>query len=357
MITRAFWRGRRVLLTGHTGFKGAWACAMLHRLGADVTGYSLDPPTTPSLFAMARIGDVVRDLRGDVRDFESLSRAMREARPDIVIHMAAQSLVRESYATPVETWATNVMGSVHVLEAARLASARVVVMVATDKCYENDGAGGAFIECDPLGGRDPYSGSKAASEIAVASWRDTFLRDAGVAVCSARAGNVIGGGDFAADRIVPDAVRAFQSGAALEVRSPRAVRPWQHVLEPLAGYLALAERAFDEPSFAGAWNFGPGRESEQDVETLVTQACAIWGEGASWRRDARAHPHEAPILRLDATKARERLDWSCRLSFRETLQWSFGFYRECARGDAAALMQSQIDAYLQRAEATACASC
>jgi CDP-glucose 4,6-dehydratase len=330
---------------------------MLNALGAEVTGFALDPPTTPSLFEMAKIGERMNDIRGDVRDAAHVAQAMRDASPDIVIHMAAQSLVRASYAQPVETYAINVMGSVHVLEAARKAGARAVIMVATDKCYENNGEGRAFVESDPLGGHDPYSSSKAAAEIAVASWRESFLRAAGVNVCSVRAGNVIGGGDYAADRIVPDAVRAFTNGDPLEVRNPLAVRPWQHVLEPLAGYVALAERAAHEEVYAGPWNFGPGTENEQDVATLAREACAIWGAGADWRRDTGGHFYEAPVLRLDARKARAGLGWECRLGFRETLEWTIKFYRDCAQGaDPAALMQAQIETYLAIVEAGECAS-
>jgi CDP-glucose 4,6-dehydratase len=357
VISEDFWRGRRVFLTGHTGFKGAWACAMLNALGAEVTGFALDPPTTPSLFEMAKISARVTDIRGDVRDAAHVAQAMRDASPDIVIHMAAQSLVRASYAQPLETYAVNVMGSVHVLDAARKAGARAVIMVATDKCYENSGEGRAFVETDPLGGHDPYSSSKAAAEIAVASWRESYLREARVNACSVRAGNVIGGGDYATDRIVPDAVRAFMSGLPLEVRNPLAVRPWQHVLEPLAGYIALAERAAHEEVYAGAWNFGPGAANEQDVATLAREACAIWGAGADWRRDTGAHPHEAPVLRLDAGKARAGLGWECRLDFRETLEWTIKFYRDCAQGaDPAALMQAQIETYLAIVESGECAS-
>ncbi|MDB5544099.1 MAG: CDP-glucose 4,6-dehydratase [Hyphomicrobiales bacterium] len=357
MISAEFWRGRRVFLTGHTGFKGAWACAMLNTLGAEVTGFALDPPTTPSLFEMAKIGARITDIRGDVRDTAHVGQAMRDSSPDIVIHMAAQSLVRASYAQPLETYAVNVMGSVNVLDAARKAGAGAVIMVATDKCYENNGEGRAFVEIDPLGGHDPYSSSKAAAEIAVASWRESFLRAVGVNVCSARAGNVIGGGDYATDRIIPDAVRAFTSGVPLEVRSPLAVRPWQHVLEPLAGSLALAERAALDATYAGAWNFGPGAENEQDVATLAREACAIWGAGADWRRDSGGHSYEAPVLRLDAGKARAGLGWECRLGFRETLEWTLKFYRDCAQGaDPAALMQTQIETYFAIVESGECAS-
>ncbi|MDB5642136.1 MAG: putative CDP-D-glucose-4,6-dehydratase [Hyphomicrobiales bacterium] len=357
MISPDFWRGRRVFLTGHTGFKGTWACALLAHLGADVTGFALDPPTSPALFDMANMGSRVRDLRGDVCDAADLAGAMSKASPDIVIHMAAQSLVRASYAAPVETWRVNVMGTLNVLEAARACTPRAVIVVTTDKVYDQRGAGRPFREDDPLGGHDPYASSKTAAEIATASWRDSFLAPS-ITVASARAGNVIGGGDYAANRIVPDAIRAFQAGEMLEVRNPSAIRPWQHVLEPLAGYLALAERACHDPAYAGAWNFGPGAAHEQDVATLVHEACALWGAGAGWRRDPHTqHAHEAPELRLDAGKARERMAWTCQLGFRETIEWTIGFYRDVARGaDAGALMQAQIATYLERVEASECAS-
>ena len=356
MIARDFWRGRRVFLTGHTGFKGAWACALLNHLGAEVTGYALDPPTQPSLFDMARLGARVRDIRGDICDTIAVREAMRESDADVVIHMAAQSLVRASYADPAETWRVNVMGTVNVLEAARAIAPRCVLVVTTDKVYDQRGEDRPFREDDPLGGCDPYSSSKAAAEIASASWWGTYLAQP-VVVASVRAGNVIGGGDYARDRIVPDAVRAFSASVPLDLRYPSAIRPWQHVLEPLAGYLALAERACFDTAYGGPWNFGPGADHEQDVATLAREAGTIWGAGAFWRRDPnRMHYHEAPVLRLDASKARARLGWSCRLGFRETIDWTIGFYREVAAGsDPALLMQAQIGAYLERVGAPACA--
>lgn len=351
VISRAFWRGRRVLLTGHTGFKGAWACAMLDALGANVTGFALDPPTQPALFDTARIGARVTDLRGDICDVDALQDAMRDCEADIILHMAAQSLVRASYAAPVETWRVNVMGTLNVLEAARAFAPRVVIVVTTDKVYDQRGARRPFREDDPLGGHDPYSSSKAAAEIATASWRGSYLANA-VAVASARAGNVIGGGDHAQDRIFPDAMRAFSSGERLRVRAPQAIRPWQHVLEPLAGYLALAEKAAAQSSFSCAWNFGPGAEHERTVAELLAQASVALGADLPWDKHVGLNPVEAAVLTLDAGKAERELGWRCRLDFADTVGWSVDFYRAVAEGaDPAALMDRQVADYLARVEA------
>lgn len=359
MIDAAFWRGRRVFLTGHTGFKGAWLSAMLSHLGAETTGFSLDPPTRPALFDDAGLAAGLRDLRGDIRDATALAEAMRAASPEIVLHMAAQSLVKEGYAQPLATYAANVMGTAHVLDAARAcANVRAIVVVTTDKCYENRERGAAFRESDALGGHDPYSSSKACAELVAASWRASFLAERGIGVASARAGNVIGGGDHARDRIVPDAMRAFAAGEDLLVRSPRAVRPWQHVLEPLTGYLMLAERCAAEPSrFSSAFNFGPGEDHERCVEDLLDRVIARWGGGARWIRDPRAHPHEAGLLRLDAAKARDALGWSCRLDFNETIAWTVDFYRAAAQsGQAGAILRAQVGAWFARIGQAACAS-
>ncbi|MCW2314979.1 CDP-glucose 4,6-dehydratase [Rhodoblastus acidophilus] len=348
VIDAAFWRRRRVFVTGHTGFKGAWLALMLARLNAETTGYALNPPTDPSLFDLLAVCDTLEDRRGDVNDLENLRRAMVAADPEIVIHMAAQPLVRAGYAEPVATFQTNVMGVVNVLEAARACkSLKAVVNVTTDKCYDNREAPWGYRETDRLGGRDPYSASKACAELVTASYRASFF-DHGATLATARAGNVIGGGDFAADRIVPDAVRAFTAGRALEVRAPKAVRPWQHVLEPLSGYLMLAEQAARQgEAFADGWNFGPGAESEQDVETLLTRFMAAWGPEARWLPDRSAHPHEAGVLRLDASKAREKLGWTPLLSFDETVEWTARWYRAHAAGaDLRALTFDQLDAYL-----------
>ena len=352
VIDSSFWRGRRVFLTGHTGFKGSWLSLMLSRLDARTTGYALAPPTDPALFDILQVADVIEDRRGDVDDLDALRSAMVEADPEIVIHMAAQPLVKLGYADPVLTYRTNVMGVVHVLEAARVCdSVKVVLNVTTDKCYDNRDWIWGYRETDALGGRDPYSNSKACAELVTAAYRASFFGE-GVAVATARAGNVVGGGDFAADRILPDAVRAFTEGRPLDVRFPKAVRPWQHVLEPLSGYLMLAEQAFRHgPDFADSWNFGPGADSERDVEALLTKFIAAWDQGESrgarWTPDRAAHKHEANLLRLDTTKAREKLGWRPRLGFDEMVDWTARWYRAHARGAyMRALTFEQIDAFL-----------
>lgn len=351
----AFWLDRRIFLTGHTGFKGSWLSLMLSQLGARAVGYALAPPTSPSLFDIAAVGDCIEDRRGDIADLAALEAAMIAAEPEIVIHMAAQPLVREGYADPVATYRTNVMGSVNVLQAVRSTpSVKVALIVTTDKCYEDNDGAGAYRETDRLGGADPYSSSKACAEIVTSAYRTSFLAERGVIVATARAGNVIGGGDFAADRIVPDAVRAFTAGCNLEVRFPRAIRPWMHVLESLSGYLTLAERAFSQGAdFADAWNFSPGGETQRDVQTLLQRFIQAWGDGAHWTPDRKPQRREAAILRLDATKARDRLGWRPLLGFEEMVDWTAEWYRAHMRGaDMRALTLQQIDAY-RRAQATA----
>ncbi|WP_244594149.1 CDP-glucose 4,6-dehydratase [Rhodoblastus sphagnicola] len=348
VIDSGFWRRKRVFVTGHTGFKGAWLSLMLARLNAETTGYALAPPTDPSLFDLLSVGDTLEDVRGDVNDLDRLRRVMIAADPEIVIHMAAQPLVKSGYADPVATFQTNVMGSVNVLEAARACpNLQALVNVTTDKCYDNREWLRGYRETDPLGGRDPYSNSKACAELVTASYRASFFAQ-GATIATARAGNVIGGGDFADNRILPDAVRAFAAGRPLDVRAPKAVRPWQHVLEPLSGYLMLAEQAARHgEAFADGWNFGPGPDSERDVEALITRFIAAWGPGARWTPDRAAHPHEAGLLRLDASKAREKLDWRPLLSFDEAVDWTARWYRAHATGaDVRGKTFDQIDAYL-----------
>jgi CDP-glucose 4,6-dehydratase len=354
VISSAFWLDKRVFVTGHTGFKGSWLALMLSRLNARAYGFALEPPTTPNLFTIAGVDAFIDDRRGDVRDLDDLKRAMDAAAPEIVIHMAAQPLVRESYADPVGTYATNVMGTVNVLEAARsVASVRLVLVITTDKCYENRDWVWGYRETDALGGHDPYSNSKACAELVTGAYRDSFFKaNESVRVLSARAGNVIGGGDFAVDRIVPDAVRAFMARRPLQVRSPNAVRPWQHVLEPLAGYLLLIEAAMTAPAekrgaFEGGFNFGPGPGSEQSVEKLLANFISAWGFDAQWERDGADHPHEARILRLDTAKARETLGWEPLLDFEQTTQWTAQWYRALAeRADMPETTLKQIDRYL-----------
>jgi CDP-glucose 4,6-dehydratase len=310
-LTSEFWRGKRVFLTGHTGFKGGWLSLWLQSLGAELLGFALAPPTRPNLFEIARVADGMSSVIGDIRSLETLSRAMRSFRPEIVIHMAAQSLVRQSYIEPVQTYATNVMGTVHVLEAIRQAgTVRCVVNVTSDKCYENREWEWGYRETEPMGGYDPYSNSKGCSELITSSYRRSFFRGSGVALASGRAGNVIGGGDWAPDRLVPDILRAFERKEPVVIRNPHSIRPWQHVLEPLSGYLTLVERLWrDGESIAEGWNFGPQEDDARPVIWIVERMAHTWGAGASWRLDAGEHPHEAHHLKLDTSKARNRLSW------------------------------------------------
>ncbi len=314
-----FWRDKRVFLTGHTGFKGAWLAVWLDSLGARVTGYALKPPTKPSIFELCRLDRRIKSNIGDVRDAAKLKKAMLAAKPEIVIHMAAQPLVRLSYKEPAETYETNVMGVVNLLEAARACKGiKAIVNVTTDKCYENREHNRAFREDEPMGGYDPYSSSKGCSELVTAAYRNSFFnpkdyKKHGVALASARAGNVIGGGDWAADRLIPDIIRAGLRGEKVRIRNPRAIRPWQHVLEPLSGYLRLAEKLYKHgPKYAGAWNFGPGAGDARDVEWIAKRMFAAWPEAPGYVIDKGPHPHEAHYLRLDSAKARRELGWQPR---------------------------------------------
>lgn len=349
-LSGTFWQGRRVLLTGHTGFKGAWLSLWLQQLGADLIGYSLAPASTPSLFEDAGVASGMTHVHGDVRDLDALTACMRAHRPEVVIHMAAQALVRASFADPVGTFSTNVMGTVNLLESVRRTEGvRAVVNVTTDKCYENHEWMWGYREADRLGGFDPYSNSKACSELATDSYRNSFFpparyADHGVAVATARAGNVIGGGDWAQDRLVPDAMRAWLEGREVSIRNPLATRPWQHVLEPLSGYLTLAERLVTEgPAFAEAWNFGPAEDDARPVSAVLDMMQQAWGAGASWRLDGSVQPHEATSLRLDCAKARQRLRWRPRWSLDAGLAATVAWYRAFSRGECArTLVQAQI---------------
>jgi CDP-glucose 4,6-dehydratase len=361
MTLRETYAGRSVFVTGHTGFKGAWLAEWLRTLGADVTGYAQDPPTQPNLFDAVALGERMRHVVADVRHRDRLAAEVQAAQPAVIFHLAAQAVVRRAYAEPRETFETNVMGTVNVLEAARACpSVRAVVIVTSDKCYQNHESGDAFRETDPMGGRDPYSASKGCAELVTAAYRESFFADdaraATAAVASVRAGNVIGGGDWAADRIIPDCVRALAAGEPIVVRNPDAVRPWQHVLEPLSGYLWLAALMLrDGPRYQGAWNFGPtDGDGARSVRWVVERFLEEWGSG-SWvtPADAGPQPHEAHALRLDSAKAHEQLDWSpawdAQTAVRQTASW----YREYYRAPAAArdLVGRQLQAYENDARA------
>lgn len=356
----AFWSGKRVFLTGHTGFKGSWLALWLQQLGAHVTGYALDAPTNPSLFEAARVGAGMHSLYGDVRDLGALLRAMRVAQPEIVIHMAAQSLVRLSYETPVETYATNVMGTVHLLEAVRQTpGVKAVVNITTDKCYENREWAWGYRENEPMGGFDPYSNSKGCSELVSAAYRSSYFNPThyaqhGIALATARAGNVIGGGDWAKDRLVPDILASFEAGKQVPIRNPHATRPWQHVLEPLRGYLTLAEHLYtDGPTFAEGWNFGPHGDDAEPVEWIVKELAQRWGQGASWKVDAGEHPHEASYLKLDISKAAQRLHWHPAMRLDQALGLIVDWARAKQSGaDMHTVTLAQIAAYQTQTLAT-----
>lgn len=347
MLDPSFWRGRRVFVTGHTGFKGGWLVLWLADMGAVVTGYSLAPETSPNLFTVAGVADRCTSLVGDVRDLPRLVEAMAACRPEVVLHLAAQPLVRRSYREPVETYATNVMGTVHCLEAARrVADVRAVVVVTSDKCYENRNWVWAYRETEPMGGHDPYSNSKGCSELVVSAFRDSFFGPASTCrLGSGRAGNVIGGGDWSEDRLIPDMVRSFGAARSVEIRSPRSTRPWQHVLEPLHGYLRLAEALCGETGarFAEGWNFGPEDGDCKPVSYIVERLVTRWGDGAAWHLASAPQPHEAHLLKVDASKARAHLGWAPLLRLDEALDWTVEWYRAAAAGaDMAALCREQI---------------
>ena len=351
-VSPQFWTQKRVLITGHTGFKGAWLALWLRRLGASVVGYALAPPTRPSLYDLAGVSEIVRSIQGDVRDSGRLNAAVHEAQPEIVFHLAAQSLVRSSYLDPVGTFSTNVMGTVQLLEACRTAPAvRAVVVVTSDKCYEENAAHQPRRESDPLGGHDPYAASKACAEIATSAYRHSFLGAAGsrVAVASARSGNVIGGGDWAADRLMTDLTGAFSTGRQPRLRNPRATRPWQHVLDPLSGYLMLAERLHAEGQrYAEAWNFGPAPDSTADVQAVADRVARLWGPGVAWVLDAEPQPREALALALDAEKAQQRLGWRPQLDLDTALAWTVSWYKSWHQGgDARQLADRQIGRFME----------
>lgn len=348
-MNQEFWQAKRVYLTGHTGFKGSWLALWLQSMGAKVHGYSLDPPTVPNLFQIARVQTgMATDTVGDIRDAELLASAIQAAQPEIIIHMAAQPLVRHSYVEPVETYAINVMGTVNLLEAVRtISSVRSVVIVTSDKCYENTGKTSGYDESKPLGGHDPYSSSKACVEILTAAWRRSFFSDSELALATARAGNAVGGGDWATDRLVPDILNAISNDQALQIRSPEAVRPWQHVLEPLSGYLKLAESLYTNGNtHAEAWNFGPAQDDIHSVGWIVERIVAA-SPGAEWRHQQQPQPHEAQYLTVDSSKARSELGWAPRWRLETALEKISEWHRAWLDGnDMREVTLAQITEYL-----------
>lgn len=353
MLNRSFWKGRRVLLTGHTGFKGSWLSLWLDALGAKVTGYALGPPTQPNLFEQLGVASTIRSIRADIRDFPRLKSAIAECSPQVVIHMAAQSVVRRGYADPIETYSSNVMGTVNVLEALRqLRQPCAVVNVTSDKCYENREWVWGYRENEPMGGRDPYSNSKGCAELVTTAYRESFfspdsIEQHGIALASARAGNAIGGGDWTSDQLIPDIMRAFLAGRPCLIRNPSAFRPWQFVLEPLRGYLMLAERLTgDGPRFASGWNFGPVDADAKPVSWIADELARSWGNRSSWNKDPADHPREAHALKLDASKAGICLDWHPVLPLQQALEWIVEWYRAYQLGhDLERLTRSQIERY------------
>jgi CDP-glucose 4,6-dehydratase len=334
-VSPEFWRSQRVLVTGHTGFKGGWLTVWLLGLGAEVTGLALAPDASPNMFEALALAKRVRHHVVDVRDRSAVARVIDASAPTILFHLAAQPLVRRSYVQPVETYETNVLGTINVLDAARSCqSLRAVVCVTSDKCYENREWEWGYRENEPMGGFDPYSSSKACAEIAIAAYRRSFFASgAAPAVASARAGNVIGGGDWSPDRLIPDAVRALVRGDRVAVRNPQAQRPWQHVIEPLRGYLALAEACSADRAFAEGWNFGPADVDALRVGTLLDRVVALWGEGAGWEHTPDGHaPHEARLLKLECSKAQARLGWRPRIPLETALEMTIEWYRRHARG-------------------------
>jgi CDP-glucose 4,6-dehydratase len=359
MVDPSFWKSRRVFLTGHTGFKGSWLSLWLARLGADLTGYSLEPPTTPSLFEQASVADAIPTTFGDIRDFPRLRAAIDKAQPEVILHLAAQSVVKRGYDDPIETYSSNVMGTVHVMEAVRqLKLPCVFVNVTSDKCYANQEWVWGYRENEPMGGRDPYSNSKGCAELVTTAYRESFFppatfEDHGVALASARAGNAIGGGDWTSNQLIPDAMRAFLEGQPCLIRNPSAIRPWQFVLEPLHGYLVLAEHLAKDPvRFASGWNFGPVDTDAQPVSAITTELARLWGSNALWTLDGAAHPREANFLKLDISKSRSSLAWRPVLPVKEALEWIVDWYKAFQGGqDMRSFTLAQIEKFENRTAA------
>ena len=348
-----FFKHKKVLITGHTGFKGSWLAIILEKLGAEVYGYALDPPTTPNLFKEAKINSFIHSTIGDIRNYPLLHKTIKSIQPEIVFHLAAQALVRESYKNPLETYSTNVMGTANLFEAIRQTQeVKAVVNITTDKCYENKEWLWGYRENEPMGGYDPYSNSKGCSELVTSSFRNSFFntnkyKEHGVAIATARAGNVIGGGDWAEDRLIPDFIRSIVKKEKLKIRSPYAIRPWQHVLEPLSGYLKLAEKLYtDGPDFAEAWNFGPEDFDAKNVEWIISTICELWGNGASYEIDTNPQPHEANYLKLDCSKAKSRLGWTPKWNIKTTLETIVQWNKDYLEGkDIKETCLSQLNNY------------
>lgn len=349
-VDPGFWRNKRVFLTGHTGFKGGWLALWLQEMGSEVYGYALHPSTEPSLYTVAGIGKkMTSSVIADIRDYARLHDAIQQAKPDIAFHLAAQPLVQYGYAHPAETYAVNVMGTVHLLEAVRAArSVKAVINITTDKCYENREWLWGYRENEAMGGFDPYSSSKGCAELVTSAYRRSFLAAAGIAVASARAGNVIGGGDWSKDRLVPDILHSLSRRQPVVIRNPTAIRPWQHVLEPLAGYLLLGQQLYVHGAdYAEAWNFGPSDDEVMPVQDIVETMAALWGDEASWVQDKKSHPHEATILTLDSSKARARLNWRPKWNNKTALRSIVDWYRAYQRGDnMQKVMLEQIASYI-----------
>ena len=348
MVDQNFWQGKRVFLTGHTGFKGSWLSLWLHSLGAIVKGYALNPPTSPSLFIEARVDSIIDSQIGDIRDQDTLYESMTTFNPDILIHMAAQPLVRYSYKAPIETYEVNVIGTAKVLEVARsCVHLKAIVNITTDKCYENDGRSEGYKEDDKMGGYDPYSSSKGCAEIVASAYRRSFLQDQGIGLSSVRAGNVIGGGDWANDRLIPDILRSFEKNEPVIIRNPKATRPWQHVLEPLSGYLVLAQKMYrDQNKYAEGWNFGPNEQDVKSVDWILNKMIAKW-PNSSWELDSSSNPHEANFLQLDISKAESKLGWKPIWELSHTLEKIIDWHQAWInKEDMQTVCLSEIKAYM-----------
>jgi len=348
VIDQNFWQGKRVFLTGHTGFKGSWLSLWLSSLGAEVKGYALNPPTSPSLFNEAKVDSLIDSQIGDIRDQDTLHESMTKFSPDILIHMAAQPLVRYSYDAPIETYEVNIIGTAKVLEVARsCANLKAIVNITTDKCYENDGRSEGYKEDDKMGGYDPYSSSKGCAEIVASAYRRSFLQEQGMGLASVRAGNVIGGGDWADDRLIPDILRSFEKNEPVVIRNPKATRPWQHVLEPLSGYLVLAQKMYrDQNKYAEGWNFGPNEQDVKSVDWILNKMIAKW-PNSSWELDSSSNPHEANFLQLDISKAESKLGWKPIWELSHTLEKIIDWHQAWInKEDMQTVCLSEIKAYM-----------